>query len=216
MRKDSGRTSATPTRSGASVPCSAPYAMLDSARLLVARRMDIEPLVRIPLPVCQEPRCALSARNLTSVRVSRATRSVFFFSFSFALSTVSFHSARFSSSFDPRRGRKPRVLFSTPPNEGRKDQEGGTAASTRSTENLKIGKQLLPPLAISVTLVLLPATVGGTDKKEAKFVVGDHVRRDHVLGADLSLSPSSLSLSPFVLLSLSTSEVSRHCNKATR
>ncbi|KAM0735938.1 hypothetical protein ACS0PU_009899 [Formica fusca] len=52
MRKDSGRTSATPTRSGASVPCSAPYAMLDSARLLVARRMDIEPLVRIPLPVC--------------------------------------------------------------------------------------------------------------------------------------------------------------------
>lgn len=30
--------------------------MLDSARLLVARRMDIEPLVRIPLPVCQEPR----------------------------------------------------------------------------------------------------------------------------------------------------------------
>lgn len=65
-------------------------------------------------------------------------------------------------------------------------------------------------------MVLLPATVGGTDKKEAKFVVGDHVRRDHVLGADLSLSPSSLSLSPFVLLSLSTSEVSRHCNKATR
>ena len=61
MRKDSGRTSATPTRSGASVPCSAPYAMLDSAQLLVARRMDIEPLVRIPLPVCQEPRCALSA-----------------------------------------------------------------------------------------------------------------------------------------------------------
>ena len=90
------------------------------------------------------------------------------------------------------------MLFSTPPNEGRKDQEGGTTASTRSTENLKIGKQLLPPLvvlAISVTLVLLPATVGGTDKKEAKFVVGDHVRRDHVLGADLSLSPSSLSLS---------------------
>lgn len=85
------------------------------------------------------------------------------------------------------------MLFSTPPNEGRKDQEGGTTASTRSTENLKIGKQLLPPLvvlAISVTLVLLPATVGGTDKKEAKFVVGDHVRRDHVLGADLSLSLS--------------------------
>lgn len=68
MRKDSGRTSATPTRSGASVPCSAPYAMLDSARLLVARRMDIEPLVRIPLPVCQEPRRALSASWL---RVSR-------------------------------------------------------------------------------------------------------------------------------------------------
>ena len=34
--------------------------MLDSARLLVARRMDIEPLVRIPLPVCQEPRVWLS------------------------------------------------------------------------------------------------------------------------------------------------------------
>lgn len=97
------------------------------------------------------------------------------------------------------------MLFSTPPNEGRKDQEGGTTASTRSTENLKIGKQLLPPLvvlAISVTLVLLPATVGGTDKKKAKFVVGDHVRRDHVLGADLSLSLPLLSLSPFATLSL--------------
>ena len=39
--------------------------MLDSARLLVARRMDIEPLVRIPLPVCQEPRVWLSLPRLT-------------------------------------------------------------------------------------------------------------------------------------------------------
>lgn len=79
MRKDSGRTSATPTRSGASVPCSAPYAMLDSARLLVARRMDIEPLVRIPLPVCQEPRCALSAR--LPPYAFHAPRAPFFFPF---------------------------------------------------------------------------------------------------------------------------------------